>query len=593
MDPTFFRKFRKRHIAEWGIGYLAVAGGTMQVLDILGNRFGWPDEWVRALFALLGVGFLVVLVLAWFHGERGRQQVTGLEVALLAVLAGVAVAAVAILVNAPPARSERPVEPASLARAEAAAADRSIAVLPFVDLSPAHDQEYFSDGVTEEILNTLAQVRGLRVAARTSAFAFKGKDVPVDRIGQELHVAHVLEGSVRKDGNRLRITAQLVNTTSGYQLWTKTYELELGDVFAVQEEIARSITQALRITLSGQASIPPSARTRPEAYDLFFRGLQALNRRTPADLRQAIDYFEQAIALDSLYAQAHAGLAMAEVLLPVFGAAPAREAMPRAREAARAALELDNSLPEAHAALALVEILYDWNWPGAETEFRRTLQSSPSFATGHHWYGLSMMLAAGRADRALEELRTADGLDPLSYIIDADVGQYYVLVRDYERALRQLGAVLETAPDFPEALYWSGYAHLGAGRPADAARAWARVPEMAGLRDSADVATVMAGIADRPRRSAALAVLRRRAAQPHPALVDLAAQLALLGAREDALRLLERAARERDFHILYVRHLAAFDGLRDDPRLRRLLEALPPLEAAPAQPAQPAAAGAR
>ncbi|HET9983920.1 MAG TPA: tetratricopeptide repeat protein [Longimicrobiales bacterium] len=579
MDPTFLRKLRSRHIVQWGIAYLAVAGGTMQVLDILGNRFDWPDGVMRVLFALLGVGFLGVLVVAWFHGERGRQRVTGLEIALLMLLLGVAAATVTLVASAPP--THRKVDSAAVADAQAAAADRSIAVLPFVDLSPGHDQEYFSDGVTEEILNTLAQVRGLRVAARTSSFAFKGKDVPVDRIGEELHVAHVLEGSVRKDGGRLRITAQLVNSASGYHLWSKTYDLELGDVFSVQEEIARSITEALRITLSGQASVAAPARTRPEAFDLFFRGLRALNRRTPDDLRQATDYFEQAIAVDSLYAQAHAGLAMAQVLLPVFGAAPAREAMPRARDAARHALELDNSLPEAHATLALVKDLYDWDWPGAEAEFAQAIQSGPSFATGHHWYGLAMILSVGRADKALEELRTADGLDPLSYIIDADVGQYYVLVRDYERALTQLRGVLETAPDFPEALLWTGYAHLGAGRPADAARAWARAPAMAGLRDSADVAAVMAGIADRARRPAALAVLRRQAAQPHPALVDLAAQLALLGAREDALRLLERAARERDFHILYVRHLAAFDGLRKDPHLQRILEPLPALEGAP------------
>src|SRR6266853_3730169 len=273
----------------------------------------------------------------------------------------------------------------------------SIAVLPFADLSPEKDQEYFCDGMTEEIIDALSKIGGIRVVARTSTFSFKGKQQDIREIGKKLNVAAVLEGSVRKDGNRLRVTAQLNSVADGYHLWSETYERELKDVFAVQDEISRSIVDTLQVKLArGRTSPLVKPPEDLAAYDLYLQGRYHWSRWRTEGAEKSTHYFEQAIARDPKYAAAWAGLADSYAWLGFFGALPPSPVMPKAREAAQRALALDDSLAAAHTSLAYVKTLYEFDWAGAEREFRRAIELNPGFAEAHFGYGITWFAPMGR-----------------------------------------------------------------------------------------------------------------------------------------------------------------------------------------------------
>jgi TolB-like protein/Tfp pilus assembly protein PilF len=334
-------------------------------------------------------------------------------------------------------------------------------VLPFVNMSSDKENEYFSDGMTEELINALAKVEGLRVPARTSAFAFKGKQADIRRIGKELGVATVLEGSVRKAGNRLKITAQLVNVADGYHLWSETYERELEDVFAVQEEISRAIVDALEIKLGGAGDTPlvkrPTAET--EAYNLYLKGRYFWNTRTEEGLRKGIEYFRQAIERDTNYALAYAGLADSYVSMAGRSYLPPKEAYPKAKAAARKALEIDDTLAEAHTSLAMISSTYDWDWGAAERGFKRAIELDPSYAPAHQGYG-GYLAAWGRPKEGIAELRRALELDRLSLNINTGLGVHLYHAGQYDQAIQQARRALELDPNFASGHVLLGRAYL-------------------------------------------------------------------------------------------------------------------------------------
>ena len=342
----------------------------------------------------------------------------------------------------------------SRARKRAAAAGSelaSIAVLPFADLSPDQDQEYFCDGMTEEIIDALAKMNGFRVVARTSSFAFKGKQQDIREIGKKLNVATVLEGSVRKDGNRLRVTAQLNSVADGYHLWSETYERELKDVFAVQDEISRAIVDTLQLKLAspGRQSRPSSANV--EAYDLYLQGRYHWSRWRSEGAERAIEYFQQAIRKDPNYAAAYSGLADSYAWMGFFGAMPPNEAMPKARQAALKALAIDDSLAAAHTSLGYVKSLHEFDWPGAEREFKRALQLNAGDSDAHFGYGITYLAPMGRLDEAVQEMQTSRDLDPLSPIANTYLGLAYHFVGNRPASATQLRKALELDPGFVEA----------------------------------------------------------------------------------------------------------------------------------------------
>ncbi|MCI0408011.1 MAG: protein kinase, partial [Acidobacteria bacterium] len=306
----------------------------------------------------------------------------------------------------------------------------SIVVLPFLDMSPEKDQEYFCHGVTEELINTLARVPGLRVISRTSAFAFLGKGLEVTEIGRRLKVGTALEGSVRKAGQRVRITAQLVNAEDGYQLWSKRFDRELSDVFAIQDEIAATIVNELRSEIAG-ASLKKRASSDPAAHDAYLQGMYALNQWTEESMRRALACFREAIAHDPGFAPAYAALAEGQVWF-YSGVAilPAKDTVPQARWAVEKALELDPSLPEAHKVRGLIAMNHDWNRKEAEEGLARALELSPSSAEAHLWNAWRLALLEAQYDQALIELEEAERLNPLNLQVKTQIGYVYYFLHE-------------------------------------------------------------------------------------------------------------------------------------------------------------------
>ncbi|MHC4538969.1 MAG: protein kinase domain-containing protein, partial [Planctomycetota bacterium] len=333
----------------------------------------------------------------------------------------------------------------------------SIAVLPFVNMSADPNQEYFCDGMAEELINALSQIEDLRVIARTSAFSFKGKNVPVRDIGTQLDVAAILEGSVRKAGDRLRITAQLVDTTGGHHLWSERYDRDMGDVFAIQDELTLAIVDKLKPKLLGQekARLTKRQAADVEVYDLYLKGRFFQKKATEVAARKAIEYFEQAIEKDPNYAPAYAGLAVSYGLLPVYSPLPSKEVVPKAREMALKAIEIDETLAEAHTALGLIKE-YDWDWEGGEREYKRAIELNPGYAEGHRDYSFHLLFRA-QFDEALKEMEQALELDPLSVVLNQQLAVVCRHAKQFDRAIEACKRVLEMDPS-------KMYAHLELGQ---------------------------------------------------------------------------------------------------------------------------------
>ncbi len=453
-----------------------------------------------------------------------------------------------------------------------ASAAPSVAVLPFVNMSPDPDNEYFSDGMTEEIINALAQVRDLRVAARTSSFAFKGKAHDVADVGAKLRVATVLEGSVRKAGSKLRITAQLVNVADGYHLWSERYDREIDDVFAIQDEIATTIADRLKVKLVHGVDEPlvkpPTGNL--EAYQLYLKGRHLWKRRNKAGLEQAVEYFQQAIAEDSEFALAFSGLADAYLLLGSYGHLPRAESHARAKAAAERALALDETLAEAHTSRGQV-LRSERDWRGEEEEYRRAIELNPSYATAHQWYA-TLLCAQGRMDEALREIRRAEELDPLSHAISVTFAVILLFARDYDTVIEQLQKALELEPNFHSAYGVLAPAYAQKGLFEQAMAALDRTLEL--NPDAPDHLAARAVLyAQWGKREKALALVQEaRARGDDPAVI--AAVYVQLGDADRAFEWLERAFEERPEGLFYIKASPWSDPVRADPRFHRLLERL-------------------
>jgi TolB-like protein/DNA-binding winged helix-turn-helix (wHTH) protein/Flp pilus assembly protein TadD len=330
-----------------------------------------------------------------------------------------------------------------------------LAVLPFENLTGDPAQDYFSDGMTEEMISQLGNLdaQHLGVIARTSVMHYKHSQEPLDQIGRELGVQYVLEGSIRRDSDKVRITTQLIQLKDQTHVWARQYDRELNHLLGLQGEIAHEVSAEIQVALwehtpTTQPTQQPSSTQNYEAYDLYLKGQYFWNKRTIEGFERAIDYYQQAIAKDPNYARAYAGLADSYALIAAYGTASPSEYMPKARAAALRALELDKDLPEAHTALALIVQNYDYDWQTAEREFQRAIELNPNYATGHHWYAEHLMWR-GRFDEALRESERARQLDPLSLIIATDNGAILLYSRQYDRALEKLRTVRELDPSFP------------------------------------------------------------------------------------------------------------------------------------------------
>ena len=454
----------------------------------------------------------------------------------------------------------------------------SIAVLPFVNLSSDKENEYFSDGLTDDLIDALTKVAGLRVVARGSVFQFKGKSPDIRAVGRQLNVATVLEGSVQRSGGRLRITAQLSSVADGYHLWSETYDRQLADVFAVQDEISRAIVGALELRVAGSPSRLVQSSTRDlEAYNLYLQGRFHLNKWRPEAARKGIDYFAQAIAKDPNYAPAYTGMADCYTWLGVFGWSEARQAMPQARQAANHALQLDETLAAAHVSLGYVKALYDWDWPGAEREFKRALELSPGDADVHFAYSVTYLSPLGRLDEALAEIQRAVALDPLSPYKITAVGMIYSYRREYDRAMEQFRKAIELDPAF----YHAYDEMLGVEAVRGSPEAMEAVMQaMRAAFANVDDTSVRARLAARQGKRAEARGLvenwiRECDRTQRSGKSCYAAQIySSIGEQDLAFQWLDTAYDERNPLLAYAKVMPNYDNLRADPRFRALLRRL-------------------
>jgi TolB-like protein/DNA-binding winged helix-turn-helix (wHTH) protein/tetratricopeptide (TPR) repeat protein len=453
-----------------------------------------------------------------------------------------------------------------------------VAVLPFKNLTGDETQDYFSDGLTEEMIAQLGRLdpKEFGVIARTSVMHYQHSSEKVDQIGSELGVQYVLEGSVRRDSQKVRINAELIEVGGQRQLWAQQYDRELTNLLVVQAEIAREISASILLTLGSpehsaavrQPTLTPQAY---QAYDLCLKGLYFWNKRTEPGFRLAIVYFQQAIAKDPNYAPAYAGLANSYALLPGYTLAPAAQYMPKAREAALRALEIDDELPEAHVALALILENYDWDWNTAEKEYRRAIELNPNYATAHHWYA-EFLTWRGRFDEALRESESARRLDPLSLIIGADHGAILYFARQYDRAIQQFESVLEMDPSF-------GRAHLGIdaymqqGRFTEAVaklEEWRRLSGD-GTNISSRLVYAYGRMGQKDKARVELRKLEAMNATLSQDPVAMAMAYIGVGNNEAALSSLEKAYAERSNLLTALEVEPVYDPLRENPRFQELL----------------------
>ena len=425
----FLTELKRRKVYHVAVVYAAIAFLVWQVADIAFPAIGLPDSAITLVLALSALGFPIALVLAWAYEVTPDSQAR----------TGSQASANAIALDSPSPPEARPT------------IRRSLAVLPFDNMSPQPESEYFSDGITEEITNSLARIRDLRVAARTSAFTFRASRADVRDIGKKLDVAYLVEGSVRRAGDRLRITAQLIDASNGYHLWSQRFDRDLGDVFAIQDEIAEHVTRQILAEIPEESETPALPRTEDiAAYDAYLKGRHHRHMFNPDSLIEAISWYTLALEADPGYAPAYAGLAEAHTIQSIgFAMRPSRETMPKAREAADKALELDSSLPDAHVARALVAMYYEWDYATAKRELDRAIELNPSLANAHMWSEFYWTYVQHDYEEALAAIRRAIELNPLESTYAERLGTVHLLFGRYDEAEKLLRSLLAARPPTP------------------------------------------------------------------------------------------------------------------------------------------------
>jgi len=452
--------------------------------------------------------------------------------------------------------------------------DQSIAVLPFVDMSPAKDQEYFSDGMSEELLNLLSKIPTLKVISRTSSFSFKGKNLDVRKIGENLGVANILEGSIRKSGNTLRITAQLIEVRNGTHLWSETYDREMKDVFALQDEISKMIVDILKIELSGKHAnqLARGFTKNTEAYEDYLKGRYHWNMRTDDGIKKSIGYFEDAIKKDSNYAAAYAGLADTYLTLYDYELMSIDESTSKAKEAAQRALKINPMLAEAHNSLAHIN-LHEWKWESAEKGFQKAIELDPAYVLAHHWYALCLT-AIGKPNEAVNEMKKARELDPLSTRINADLGMAYLSAGKFDEAIEQEKNTLELNPKASGAFWIRGMAYQQKKNIGEAIKDYQHALELS-PNDQNYLAALGHVYASSGNSSAARNILDTLSAlnkTEHVSPFFFALVYAGLNDKEKALEWLQKAYEEKSGSVRYLKMEPRLQSLRNEPRYIALMK---------------------
>jgi TolB-like protein/tetratricopeptide (TPR) repeat protein len=579
---NFFAELKRRNVYKVAVAYIvagwALSQGIAQVFPI----FDIPNWVIRLIVLLIIIGLPIALVLAWSfeitpEGIKRTEDVDLAEAAqqprkrtwIFVVVIGALVSIGLFFlgrysaINGAPRQSET----------ATGISNKSIAVLPFDNLSRDPDNAYFCEGVQDEILTRLAKVADLKVISRTSTQHFKSAPDNLPQIAKQLGVAHIVEGSVQKSNDQVRVNVQLINAENDAHLWAETYDRKLTDIFAVESEIAKTIAETLQARLTGseKSSIAKTPTVNPEAYELYLRGRFFAEKRTGADLRKSIEYYDQAIAKDPGYPLAYVGLADSHLLLTAYGAISTKEAASPARAALKKALALDDSLAQAHASSGLLATL-ELDLNRAITELERAIQLNPNYATAHHWIALPLM-AIGQSDRAIVEGKRAIELDPLSLICNADLAWVYFNARRYDETEAQARKTLEMDPRFYVAHYYLGEALQFKGKLTDATAEYQKSFESNNDPFSLAMlgqACARQGKTDEARK--VLARLREQAKSQYISPYAFAVVLTALGDKAHAIDELEHGYDDTGFYISLIKVDPLFDDLRGDPRFEALVQ---------------------
>jgi TolB-like protein/Tfp pilus assembly protein PilF len=584
---SFFAELKRRNVYKVAVAYIiggwALSQGIAQVFPV----FDVPSWAIRLIVLLIIIGLPIALVLAWMFEitPQGIKRTATADampgaarkkkhVWIYVVVIGAVISVGLFLLGRYSAPRGTVGEDGRSPAAAGSLPQKSIAVLPFDNLSRDPDNAYFAEGVQDEILTCLAKVGDLKVISRTSTQHFKSAPENLAQIAKQLGVTNVLEGSVQKANDQVRVNVQLINALNDAHLWAETYDRRLIDIFSVESEIAKAIAESLqaKLTSSEQSSIAKVPTANPEAYELYLKGRFFWNKRSGADLRKAIDYFNQAIAKDPNYALAYDGLADSYMLLPNYGGASAQESIAPARAAVTKALALDNSLAEAHASLGLLDTL-ELRLQHAVGDFERAIELKPNYATAHHWRMLGL-LSLGRFDQAIAEGKRALELDPLSLIINADYSWTYACAHRPDEAEKHARKTLEIDPHFFLAHYYLGGILQIQGRLNDAISEFQKSVEL--NNDAYSIAMLGQAYARNGQKEEAQKVLARLTNEAKSRYVAPYAWALLyvgLGEKERALAELERAYETGDNNYLFVIKVdPILDELRSEPRFEALVQ---------------------
>jgi TolB-like protein/Tfp pilus assembly protein PilF len=585
---NFFAELKRRNVYKVAVAYIvagwALSQGIAQVFPV----FDIPNWVIRLIVVLIIIGLPISLVLAWMfeltpQGIKRTETADAMPAAtrkkkhvwIYVVVIGVLLSIGLFLLGRYSAVNGASRSSASAARTEAATVpDKSIAVLPFDNLSRDPDNAYFAEGVQDEILTRLAKIGDLKVISRTSTEKYKSAPANLREIAQQLGVAHIVEGSVQKANDQVRVNVQLINALTDAHLWADTYDRKLLDIFSVESDIAKTIADTLQAKLSGseKTAISKKPTANPEAYELYLKARFFWNKRTGADLKTAAQYFERAVTADPSYGSAYAGLAQSYLLIPVFGAGAPRDFFPKAMVAAHRAIKLDETSAEGHSALAML-VLFDFKFKESEEEFRRAIELNPNYATAHHWFGNSLLVTLGRFDEAIKEGERAVELDPLSLIINADLGSTLMIARRYDEAIAQLRRTLALDGNF-------GYAHWNLGEAlylkGDIPAAISEYEKAAALDDDPQILALLGrAYADTGKREQALEILQKlnEKGQQHYVRKYLYTVVYTgLGDKATAIDYLEKANEDGDTpDTTWLKVDPIFDPLRSEPRFQQLI----------------------
>jgi adenylate cyclase len=450
-----------------------------------------------------------------------------------------------------------------------------VAVLPFTNISLDKADEFFADGMTEEIISSLSRTQGLRVIARTSIMKYKGANKPISEIGRELGVGSIIEGSVRKSGDKVRITVQLVDTQDEEPKWSQEYDRKIIDVFEIQSDVAKRVAEALRVQVLGPTGGEGKPTSNPQAYVDYLRGRQAWNKRTEEGLRQAIGFFQGALEADGGYAKAYSGLADSYATLALLEFVAPNEAYPKAKGAIGKALSLDPNLAETHTSLGLIRFQYDWDWNGAEEEFKEAIRINPSHAPAHQYFA-DYLKAMGRFEEALSEVAKAQELDPLNLSINTGVGHVLYLSRQFDKAIEQYKRTVDLDPSFTLTHIWFGRPYLEKGMYAEAISELETGVKLSGEGTLA-LAMLGHGLASPGNKEEALRILDKLNERSKTRYVPsywIAVIYNGFRDRERVLSWLKKAFEERSSWLVWSNVEPRFDWLRSDPDFESLMKAM-------------------